>query len=73
MVYWLKSKWYWIAGAFIGAVGGWAYWKFVGCLGGTCPIWSNMYIATGYGALIGTLLFSTFIPGKKKTEKEQGQ
>jgi len=39
----------------IGAVGGFLYWKFVGCLSGTCPIKSIWYMSTLYGALIGML------------------
>ena len=38
-----------------GAVGGFAYYYFIGCASGTCPITSNPYISTGYGALIGGL------------------
>lgn len=45
-----------IAGFAVGAIGGWLYWKFVGCLSGTCPIWSNAWIATGYGGVLGWLL-----------------
>lgn len=42
----------------IGAVGGFLYWKFVGCLSGTCPIKSIWYMSTLYGALIGMLVGS---------------
>lgn len=40
----------------VGAAGGFAYWYYIGCLGGSCPITSNPYISTGYGALIGAVL-----------------
>jgi hypothetical protein len=49
----------------IGAAGGFAYYRFVGCSTGTCPITSNPYISTGYGALLGLVLAG----GKKKTDK----
>jgi len=39
----------------LGAMGGFLYWKFVGCLSGTCPIKSVWYWSTLYGALIGIL------------------
>ena len=39
----------------LGAVGGFAYYYFIGCVSGTCPISSNPYISTVYGALIGGL------------------
>lgn len=47
-------------GIIIGGVAGFLYWKFVGCVSGTCPITSNKFISVAYGALLGSLLFSTF-------------
>jgi hypothetical protein len=47
----------WIAvGSAIGAVAGFAYYRFVGCATGTCPITSNPWISTAWGAVIGALL-----------------
>jgi hypothetical protein len=40
----------------LGGVGGFAYFWFIGCQNGSCPITSNPYISTGYGALIGVVL-----------------
>jgi hypothetical protein len=39
-----------------GAAAGFAYYYFVGCQSGTCPITSNPHISTAYGALVGLLL-----------------
>jgi hypothetical protein len=41
-----------------GAVGGFLYWKFVGCLSGTCIIKSVWYLSTLYGMLLGWILGS---------------
>ncbi|MEN6562397.1 MAG: DUF6132 family protein [Christensenella sp.] len=55
--------------ALVGAVGGYLYYRLVGCASGTCPITSNPYISTVYGGVIGTLLGYVVTPGKKKEEQ----
>ncbi len=47
----------------VGAVLGYAYYYFIGCRTGSCPITGSPYISTLYGALIGLVLT---IPTKKK-------
>jgi hypothetical protein len=39
----------------IGAAGGFLYWKFVGCVSGTCPIKSVWYMSTLWGLAVGYL------------------
>jgi hypothetical protein len=39
-----------------GAAGGFGYYYFVGCTTGACPITSNPYTSTAYGALVGVVL-----------------
>lgn len=39
-----------------GAALGFGYYRLVGCRTGTCPITSNPYVATVYGAVMGLLL-----------------
>ncbi|MBN2804017.1 MAG: YtxH domain-containing protein [Deltaproteobacteria bacterium] len=41
------------AGLLIGAIGGFSYYAIIGCQSGSCPITSNPWISTGWGALIG--------------------
>jgi hypothetical protein len=40
----------------LGAAGGYAYYHFIGCASGTCPISSNPYISIVYGGIIGAFL-----------------
>jgi xanthine/uracil permease len=58
-----------IIGIAVGAIGGYAYYHFVGCASGQCPITSNPYISILYGATMGYLLFDMF----KKKEKQVNQ
>lgn len=46
-------------GIIIGAGLGYAYYRFIGCSTGTCPITSNPYISTLYGALMGLFITIT--------------
>ena len=47
-------------GLVIGAVGGFLYWKYVGCTSGTCPITSSPVNSTLWGAIMGGLLLNLF-------------
>lgn len=49
-----------IIGAVLGGILGYLYYKKIGCPTGSCPITSNRYSSTIYGALIGILLTSSF-------------
>lgn len=70
-----------IAISFAGAAGGFLYWKFIGCLSGTCPIKSVWYLSTLWGMALGYLagsLAEDLITKYKKrkninTETEKGK
>ncbi len=51
----------------LGGAAGFAYYYFIGCASGTCPISSNPYISTVYGALVGAVLSR----GSSKVKREQ--
>ncbi len=42
-------------GVVIGASAGFAYYSFVGCTSGGCPIWQDPLVSSGFGGLIGIL------------------
>ncbi len=58
-----------IIGAGIGILGGFFYWRFVGCNSGTCPITSSPFYSSLWGGLMGGLLFDMF----KKSEKKEAE
>lgn len=47
-----------VSGVALGALAGYLYWYFIGCTGGTCPIYSVWWRSTLYGAIMGGLVFS---------------
>ncbi len=47
-------------GILLGAIGGFLYWKFIGCANGKCYLKSNPYYMTLYGALLGGLIINIF-------------
>jgi hypothetical protein len=57
-----------IVGLILGALGGYLYYHFIGCVSGTCAITSKPLNSTLYGALMGGLLFNMFQKEKIKSE-----
>jgi hypothetical protein len=56
-----------LLGVVLGTIGGFLYWKFIGCTSGTCPITSSPVLSTIWGGAMGGLLFNIF---EKKTVKQ---
>ncbi|WP_245798239.1 DUF6132 family protein [Cnuella takakiae] len=56
-------------GALVGAAAGLLYWKYIGCLTGTCAITSNAFRSTIYFAVMGSVLFGLFKRQKVLIEK----
>jgi hypothetical protein len=56
----LQSNFLYLIGAFIGAISGFLYWKYVGCISGTCSITSSPINSTAYFSLMGGLIFGSF-------------
>lgn len=59
----IKKNWLTLAGILIGAIGGYLYWRYVGCTTGTCPITSSPVNSSLWGAVMGGLLLNLFKPG----------
>jgi hypothetical protein len=55
----------------LGAILGFLYWHFVGCMSGTCPITSNWYTIVPYGMLLGWLISEIVKPNKEKEIKDE--
>jgi hypothetical protein len=63
---WLKRTLF----AVVGGSAGFAYYYFIGCTGGTCPITSNPVISTVYGAAIG--IVAGWSPGAGSDKGDSG-
>ena len=62
-----------IIGLVVGAIGGYIYYKEVGCVSGTCAITSNPYMSIAWGGAFGYLVLDMFNGKKQKpanTEEE---
>lgn len=55
-----KEIMYTLIGSVVGAIGGFLYYYYVGCVSGTCAITSKPLNSSLYGAVMGGLLFNTF-------------
>lgn len=67
----LKNKRIQIFIAISGGVGGFLYWKFIGCVSGTCPIKSVWYWSTLWGLLMGYLVGDIIYDFLKKRGKKE--
>ncbi|MDR2914025.1 MAG: DUF6132 family protein [Tannerella sp.] len=61
----IKKKALILIGIVVGAVGGYLYWRYVGCSSSNCPITSSPLWSSVWGAISGGLFFDMF----KKKEK----
>ncbi|WP_321518833.1 DUF6132 family protein [uncultured Bacteroides sp.] len=64
----LKKHWLTLSGVVIGALGGYLYWRYVGCASGSCPITSSPLFSSLWGAAMGGLLFNIFKTENKSHE-----
>lgn len=68
-----KSIWITGLGVIAGAIGGYLYYKYIGCISGTCPLTSKPLSSTLYGAVMGGLALNLFVPHKKKQKSQDNQ
>lgn len=69
----LKTNMLAVVGIVAGALVGFLYWRFVGCLSGTCAITSSPVNSTIYGAVLGGLILSMFKKDKKNDISRSNQ
>jgi hypothetical protein len=59
----------------IGAISGFLYWKYIGCLSGTCPIKSVWYLSTlwglAFGYLSGSIIKDTIAKIKNRNKDKE--
>ncbi len=49
-----------LVGAALGGSLGFAYYKFIGCSSGACPLTSHPVLSTLYGLVVGALVAGSF-------------
>ena len=54
-------------GIVVGAIAGYLYYFYVGCVTGSCTITSKPLNSTLYGALMGGLVFNMFVKSPKES------
>jgi len=57
-----------VIGTLAGALTGYLYYAYIGCVSGACPLTSQPIPSTLYGAFTGGLIFNTFT-GRRKEER----
>ena len=57
-----------IALPLVGSAGGWLYYRYVGCTTGTCAVTSSLWLSTGFGCILGSLLYTVLWPGHGKRQ-----
>ena len=57
-----------IALPLVGSAGGFLYYRYVGCATGTCAITSSPWLSTGFGCVLGSLLYTVLRPGRGKRQ-----
>ena len=67
---WIKHSVGSIIGFITGGIGGFIYYKTVGCSSGACAITSNPYLTIIWGSLLGYLIGSTLNKTNKNKIKE---
>ena len=56
----------------VGSAGGWLYYRYVGCTTGTCAVTSSPWLSTGFGCVLGSLLYTVLRPGRGKRQDGNG-
>lgn len=70
MTHFFKNNMLYIAGGILGGIGGFLYWKFVGCSSGTCKITASPLNSSLYFGLMGSLALGIF---KKKSKENDNK
>lgn len=70
----IKKNLFVIISSIAGAIGGFLYWRYIGCLSGTCVIKTVWYMSTLYGTALGWIagsLLNDLILNFKKVKSNE--
>lgn len=62
-----------ILASIAGMIAGFFYWKYIGCLSGTCRIKSVWYMSTLYGGILGYLAGDVVLSLVRWLKKRRGE
>ena len=52
----------------VGTAGAWLYRRYAGCAADTCAVTSSLWLSTGFGYILGSLLYPVLWPGRGKRQ-----
>ena len=56
----------------VGRAGGWLDYRYVGCTTGTCAVTSSPWLSTGFGCVLGSLLYTVLRPDRSEEQDKEG-
>ena len=56
----------------VGTAGAWLYRRYAGCAADTCAVTSSPWLSTGFGCVLGSLLYTVLRPGRGKGQDGDG-
>jgi len=70
MNHWMQQNKFALIMLIPGAIGGYLYWRYIGCTTGSCPITSVWYTSSIYGVILGFVIGNLVDERKMKKQRQ---